>query len=206
MAIRQAVPLVGNCTAEIHQELHQDAFGGIPGESDPFVLTLLEREFVAFVLALWHKCGHCVKFHGDAVAELLEKESCSDWNWKDEMVRFVGLFRDLTEKGHQDITWDDWQSLWTKTATQVHVWNSQLLVYIAFSVGVSIDSDNLREGVLESIIERFSSNLAREGVVRDILKVTTFMALATMKNRVEPKIMIQLMQSRTSKKSQKTLR
>lgn len=55
MANTMKTPVIpGSAFAEILEELHAHAFEGSPGESDPFVLTFLEREYIAYVLALYY--------------------------------------------------------------------------------------------------------------------------------------------------------
>ena len=52
------VPLLGFAFNDVLNELHQLVFEGVPGESPPFELTLLEREYIAYVLACYYQCEH----------------------------------------------------------------------------------------------------------------------------------------------------
>ena len=46
--IKNKKPLLGWAFNDVLNELHQLVFSGVPGESDPFELTMLEREYIAF--------------------------------------------------------------------------------------------------------------------------------------------------------------
>ncbi len=47
------VPLLGFAFNDVLNELHQLVFEGVPGESPAFELTLLEREYIAYLLACY---------------------------------------------------------------------------------------------------------------------------------------------------------
>lgn len=67
-------------------ELYQLVFGGVPGESDPFELSQLGCEYIAYVLACYYQCGRCLEFHERATKVARRKEKSSDWNWQEELV------------------------------------------------------------------------------------------------------------------------
>ena len=50
--IKTKTPLLGWAFSDVLNELHQIVFEGIPGETPPFELTVLEREYIAYMLAL----------------------------------------------------------------------------------------------------------------------------------------------------------
>ena len=56
-------PILGRAFNDVLTELHAHVFTGVPGESDPFMLTLLEREYLAFALACYYQCDHCERHH-----------------------------------------------------------------------------------------------------------------------------------------------
>ncbi len=51
--IKTRTPLIGWAFNDVLNELHQLVFEGVPSESEPFELTLLEREYIAYVLACY---------------------------------------------------------------------------------------------------------------------------------------------------------
>ena len=65
--IKTKTPLLGWAFSDVLNELHQIVFEGIPGETPPFELTVLEREYIAYVLACYYQCNHCLEFHERAV-------------------------------------------------------------------------------------------------------------------------------------------
>lgn len=78
--IKTKTPLLGWAFNDVLNELHQLVFEGVPGESSPFELTLLEREYISFVLAIYYQCGRCQEFHDRAVRVARRKEEAPDWN------------------------------------------------------------------------------------------------------------------------------
>lgn len=60
-------PVLGHAFNDVLMELHAHVFHGVPGESDPFVLTMLDREYIAFVLACYYQCEHCRAYHARAI-------------------------------------------------------------------------------------------------------------------------------------------
>ena len=89
--VQENMPVLGNGFSEILQELHAHVFEGVPGESDPFVLSMLEREYIAYVLALYYQCEHCRVYHGRAIDRIRRKGDFPKWSWNEEMVK-VSLF------------------------------------------------------------------------------------------------------------------
>ena len=48
------IPLLGLAFNDVLNELHQLVFSGVPGESEPFELMKLEREYVAYVFVCYY--------------------------------------------------------------------------------------------------------------------------------------------------------
>ena len=95
--IKIKTPLLGWAFNDVLNELHQLVFHGVPDESEPFELTLLEREYIAFVLACYYQCGRCLKFHEHAIDVLRRKEKSPNWNWKEQLVNAT-LFLHLMDR------------------------------------------------------------------------------------------------------------
>lgn len=51
--IKNKTPLLGWAFKDVLNELHQIVFAGVPGETPEFETTLLEREYIAYVLACY---------------------------------------------------------------------------------------------------------------------------------------------------------
>lgn len=52
--VKIKTPLLGRAFNDVLNELHQLVFHGVPGESEPFELTLLEREYIASAGVVWN--------------------------------------------------------------------------------------------------------------------------------------------------------
>ena len=112
------VPLLGWAFNDVLNELHQLVFHGVPGESDPFELTLLEREYIAFVLACYYQCGRCLEFHERAVKVVRRKEKSPDWKWKEQLVNAT-LFLHLDGQKLSDLEWQHWLRAWSEFAKRI---------------------------------------------------------------------------------------
>jgi len=101
---KSSTPLLGWAFNDVLNELHQLVFEGVPGESAPFELSQLEREYIAYMLACYYQCGRCLEFHDRAVRVARRKEKSPDWNWQDELVSAT-LFLHLDGRKLSDLEW-----------------------------------------------------------------------------------------------------
>ena len=92
-------------------ELHQLVFLGVPGESEPFELTLLEREYIAYVLSCYYQCGRCLEFHERAVNAERRKLDAPPWEWKEALVNAT-LFLHLDGRKLSALEWEHWLKAW----------------------------------------------------------------------------------------------
>ena len=180
-------PLLGWAFNDVLNELHQLAFVGIPGESEPFELSVLEREYIAYVLAVYYQCGRCQEFHERAVKLARKKEKLSDWDWKDEMIS-VTLFLHLDGRKLSDIEWQRWLNAWKDFSKRIDARHPCLASYLAYAIGIARKDTSLMNHVFETISESIEDNARLRGVIRDIDGVVVFMKAATSKNRSDPTI------------------
>ena len=180
-------PLLGWAFNDVLNELHQLVFEGVPGESEPFVLTQLEREYIAYVLACYYQCGRCLEFHERAIRVARRKEKTVDWNWQDDLISAT-LFLHLDGRKLSDIEWQRWLKTWTDFSKRINSHHSGLASYIAYAVGIARNDTNLMDHAFDSISRAIEDNNRLKGVIRDIDGVVVFMKAATSKNRSDSTI------------------
>ena len=179
------IPLIpGSAFTEILQELHAHSFDGAPGESDPYVLSLLEREYVAYVLSLYYQCSHCQKFHKRAVERIRSKENTMPWSWNDELAKTV-LFLRVSRSSISDTEWRLWKVSWKNFAQRVDKRHPGLACCIAYAVGIARADKDLMDLAFQSISLRYPNKDILTNVIKDIDRVTIFMKAATSKNRTD---------------------
>lgn len=189
-----STPLLGWAFNDVLNELHQLVFEGVPGESHPFELTKLEREYIAWVLACYYQCGRCLQFHGRAVDLARRKENAPNWNWQDELTSAT-LFLHLDGRKLSEMEWKRWLKTWSDFAKRIDARHAGLASYIAYAVGIARDDKNLMNEAFDSISASIDDNDRLKGVIRDIDSVVVFMKAATSKNRSDG-IIIGHLQSR----------
>lgn len=190
--IKASTPLLGWAFNDILNELHQHVFEGVPGESAPFELTLLEREYIAYVLACYYQCEHCLEFHGRAVKVARRKEKSSDWNWQDELISATLLLH-LDGRKLSDIEWQQWLKIWKDFSKRINSHHNDLTSYLAYAVGIARNDKSLMNHAFASISTSIEDNERLKGVIRDIDGVVVFMKAATSKNRSDATIISNLL-------------
>ncbi len=185
--IKTSTPLLGWAFNDVLNELHQLVFEGVPGESDPFELTQLEREYIAYVLACYYQCKRCLEFHERAVKVARLKEKSPEWNWHEEMISAT-LFLHLDGRKLSDIEWKRWLTTWTNFAKRINLRHDGLASYLAYAVGIARNDKSLMDHSFASISTSIEDNDRLKGVIRDIDGVVIFMKAATSKNRSDSTI------------------
>ena len=180
-------PLLGWAFNDVLNELHQLVFEGVPGESEPFVLTLLEREYIAYVLACYYQCEHCLTFHDRAIRVARRKAKSADWNWQDELISAT-LFLHLDGGKLSVIEWQHWMMKWVEFAKRINLHHPCLASYLAYAVGIARHDKYLMEHAFISISASIEENDRLRGAIRDIDGVVVFMKAATSKNRSDATI------------------
>ena len=189
--IKTSAPLLGWAFNDVLNELHQLVFDGVPDESDPFELTQLEREYIAYLLACYYQCGRCLEFHERAVRVARRKEKSPDWCWQDELVSAT-LFLHLDGRKLSAIEWQRWLKTWSDFAKRINSHHDGLASYLAYAVGIARDDKNLMNHAFASISASIEDNNRLKGVIRDIDSVVVFMKAATSKNRSDSTIISNL--------------
>ena len=185
MKVKTKTPLLGWAFNDVLNELHHLVFVGMPGESEPFELTLLEREYIAFVLACYYQCGRCLDFHERAIELARRKDKSPEWNWKEELINAT-LYLHLDGRKLSDLEWQYWLKAWSAFAKRIHRQHAGLACYIAYAIGIARDDKNLMDHAFATISESVESEHRLKGIIRDIDGVVIFMKAATSKNRSDP--------------------
>ncbi len=179
--------LLGWAFNDVLNELHQLVFVGVPGESDPFELSQLEREYIAYVLACYYQCAHCLEFHERATRVARRKAKSPDWDWQDELINAT-LFLHLDGRKLSDIEWQRWLIAWQGLSARMDAQHPGLAAYLAYAVGIARHDKSLMDHAFDSISAAIEDNARLRGVIRDIDGVVVFMKAATSKNRSDSTI------------------
>ena len=189
--IKTSAPLLGWAFNDVLNELHQLVFEGVPGESEPFELSQLEREYIAYVLACYYQCERCLEFHERAVRVARRKEKSPDWHWQDELISAT-LFLHLDGRKLSAIEWQRWLKTWTDFSKRINLRHEGLANYLAYAVGIARNDKNLMDHAFTSISASIEDNNRLKSVIRDIDGVVVFMKAATSKNRSDSTIISNL--------------
>ena len=185
--VKTKTPLLGWAFNDVLNELHQLVFIGVPGESDPFELTQLEREYIAYVLACYYQCGRCLEFHERAVKVARRKEKSPEWKWKEELVHAT-LFLHLDGQKLSSLEWQQWLTAWAAIVRRINPRHPGLAFYLAYAIGIARHDQILMDHVFGSISESVEDDKRLKGIIRDIDGVVIFMKAATSKNRSDSTI------------------
>ncbi|NCA88718.1 MAG: hypothetical protein EOM92_07315 [Gammaproteobacteria bacterium] len=184
-------PIQGQPFNDVLNELHAHAITGVPDESDPFVLDEIEREYIAYALALYYHCEHCRIHHGRAIDRLRAQRGDSAWNWQEEFVKTI-LFLRTDRRDVSDTEWHGWLRSWRRFTVRIHFRYPGLACYVAYAIGIARHDQVLMDLAFASISASTQDNDDLMGVVRDIDRLVVFMKAATSKNRTDPIILTQL--------------
>jgi len=188
---KNSTPLLGWAFNDVLNELHQLVFEGVPGESDPFELSQLEREYIAYVLACYYQCGRCLEFHERAARVARRKEKSPDWQWQDELISAT-LFLHLDGRKLSELEWQQWLKTWADFAKHINSRHDGLASYLAYAVGIARNDKSLMDHAFSSISASIEDDDRLKGVIRDIDSVVVFMKAATSKNRSDSTIISNL--------------
>jgi hypothetical protein len=188
-AVRESIQ--GHPFNDVLNELHAHTLTGVPGESDPFTLSELEREYIAYALAIYYQCDHCQKYHGRVVDRLREQSGASHWDWRAEFVR-ISLFLRTSRFNVSQLEWDGWIDSWRRFAGRLHARQPGLACCIAYAVGIARADEHLMDLSFESLGRLYEADENLLGAIRDIDRLVVFMKAATSKNRTDPIVRRQL--------------
>lgn len=186
-AMTQAIkqPILGQAFNDVLTELHAHVFTGVPGESDPFVLSLLEREYLAYVLACYYQCDHCQRHHVRAIERERTAADAPRWDWQTELVK-VTLFLRVARADVADVEWQQWVQSWRQFAQRIDRHHPKLACFIAYTIGIARNDEDLMDIAFTSISDAYEGDETLKGIIRDIDRVVIFMKAATSKNRTDP--------------------
>jgi hypothetical protein len=180
-------PILGRAFIDVLTELHAHVFTGVPGESDPFILSLLEREYLAYALACYYQCEHCQRHHQRAIERERKAAGEAAWDWQKELVK-VTLFLRVSKAYVAPIEWKEWIQSWKLFADRIDHHHQRLACYIAYTIGIARKDEDLMDLAFASISNAEADGERLNGIIRDIDRVVIFMKAATSKNRTDPVI------------------
>mgnify|MGYP001818148447 CR=1 FL=1 len=180
-------PVLGRAFNDVLTELHAHVFTGVPGESDPFILTLLEREYLAYALACYYQCEHCQRHHSRAVERERKNVGSADWKWQNELIKAT-LFLRIAKADVAPVEWREWTTAWRSFADRIDRHHPYLACFIAYAIGIARNDEDLMDIAFACISNGQASNDSLKDIIRDIDRVVIFMKAATSKNRTDPVI------------------
>lgn len=180
---RKSTTIPGSAYDEVLQELHAHAFSGVPGESDPFTLSILEREYIAYALALYYQCDHCQDHHGAAVARELRKAKLADWPWRPTIEKIV-LFTRTEKQWVSAAEWARWEHEWHRLNQVLGGEHALIASQIAFAIGVARADKDLINFAWAAVSAGYPDPQRLLGMLRDVIRVVVFMKAATSEFRV----------------------
>jgi hypothetical protein len=180
-------PILGRAFNDVLTELHAHVFTGVPGESDPFVLSLLEREYLAYALACYYQCEHCQRHHQRAVERERRQAGAKPWDWQKELVKAT-LFLRIAREEVAPVEWREWEQSWQAFDRRIDHHHPELASYIAYAIGIARNDPDLMDIAFHAIGDAQGDDETLKGVIRDIDRVVIFMKAATSKNRTDPVI------------------
>lgn len=187
MPMAKQQPILGQAFNDVLTELHAHVFTGVPGESDPFVLSLLEREYIAFVLSCYYQCDHCQRHHARAIERERKSVDAPPWAWQRELIKGT-LFLRIAKAEVAPNEWEEWRHSWSDFAQRVDRHHPTLACYIAYALGIARNDQDLMDLAFETIGMSEIDDQMLKGIIRDIDRVVIFMKAATSKNRTDPVI------------------
>ena len=188
-AVRESIQ--GQPFNDVLNELHAHTFSGAPGESDPFTLSELDREYIALALGIYYQCDHCQDYHGRVVERVRKRLGLNPWAWREEVLKVV-LFLRTNRAEISQTEWSGWVAAWRRFAERMHHHQRGLACNIAYAVGIARADEHLMEIAFESLRSLYEDDETLLGVIRDIDRVVVFMKAATSKNRTDPIVRRQL--------------
>lgn len=188
-AVRESIQ--GQPFNDVLNELHAHTLPGVPGESDPFTLSELEREYLAYALALYYQCEHCREYHGRVVERMRAASEARDWQWQADLIKLI-LFLRIAKDDVSEFEWQGWLQSWRLFAARIHARAPGLACAAAYAIGIARADETLMELAFGSLARMHADEHALLGVVRDIDRVVVFMKAATAKNRTDPLVRRQL--------------
>ena len=187
-------PILWQAFNDVLTELHAHVFTGVPGESDPFVLSLLEREYLAYVLSCYYQCDHCQRHHARAIERERKAANAKPWDWQTELVK-ITLFLRVVCADVAAIEWQQWLQSWRLFARRIDFHHPRLTCFIAYTIGIARNDEDLMDLAFTSISNAHDDDETLKGIIRDIDRVVIFMKAATSKNRTDP-VIIRHLESR----------
>lgn len=183
--MKEPASIPGTGFSDVFQELYQHAFTGAPGVSDPFTLSILDREYIALALAYYYQCEHCQQHHSQSVVRELRRARATEWAWKAAIIKSV-VFTRIDKRDVSAAEWAVWSYELSRFARTLPADYRDLPSYIGYAIGVARDDEELIAFTWSTISAKYAEPEQLLGVVRDIQRVVLFMKAATSENRIAP--------------------
>ncbi len=164
------------------------ALGGAEEEADPYVLSLLEREYIAWAIALYYQCAHCQTHHRARIVALQKKSSEPLWAWERSIVLAV-VFSRLKLEEVSDLERRVWIEQWDRFVRQLGDEHGRTVALILYAIAYARDDKELVKLVFEKLVALCCDRSKLRGVVRDVSRVTLAMKGSTSAFRVGDLIM-----------------
>ena len=189
MQAKYKIPIHGQPFADILAELYAHAFRGAPGQSDPHRLSLVQRECMAYALAIYYQCEHCQVHHERAIKQAIERAGADttglediSQTWRKTILGAV-LFTRVDGRLIGKEEWREWKTDWHLFVRKPGI-NANVANLAAFAIATARNDECLLAHMRETMCTAYSDQEVRLGVLRDVMRVVAFMKAATTINRV----------------------
>lgn len=185
--MNQVKSLPGNPFQEVLGLLMAHALGGAESESDPYVLSRLIREYIAWSLALYYQCDHCNTHHANAIRAIQKKEGAPPWRWEDIIAEVV-LFTRAKRSEISGEEWRMWTMQWGRLMRTLGGDHARISTLILFAIGLARDDKDLVRLAFTDAVGLCENKENLVGVVRDVFRVVVAMKAATTQFRMEGEV------------------
>lgn len=175
--------LTGSSFDDVLNELHAHTFSGVPGESTSFTLPLLEREYIAYALACYYRCEHCVVHHTSAIQREINRGKVRMWPWNSEIETAL-LYLRHQKSNMSEREWPLWEQHWNRLTHKLQSAHGFCLSPLGYAIGIARADTDLMDLIWPTLANTYPDGTILRGVVSDIFRVVVFMKAATTKNRV----------------------
>ncbi len=158
------------------------------GSTDPYVLSQIERERIAWAVALYYQCDHCNHHHHRVIVALQKKTGEAPWPWDVYLRRLVFFF---TRVKKADVTPEEWgerEEQWQRFIHMLGKEHGRIAALAMLAIALARDDKDLVVQAFATIGDLCADIEKIDNVVRDVFRITVAMKAATTKFRIEQEI------------------
>jgi hypothetical protein len=160
--------------------------------ADTHALSQIDRERIAWAVAHYYQCAHCLRHHHRIIVDLQKKTGETPWLWEKYIRRLVYFF---TRAKKSEVTKEEWaerQEQWEHFIHLLGKEHGRVMTLAMLAISFACDDTDLMANAFETMGNLCADIDRLEGVVRDVFRITIAMKAATTKFRVEATVVEQI--------------